>query len=187
MRVVSFQTATTTLQVVALTTAELASMTTLEVSAVKTAQLAALSTAQIAALSSAQIEVLRSEHIRALTTAKIDGLLKSQTSAFNSSQVIALTTDQIKALRTANVASLLPRRQISQHGRKMADCQIGLPLVQQASGVSRGKWHHAQRDPWRTACDSLNQRGHELSGGRICRRQHKGAVRNGGIKNTGGK
>ena len=72
------------------------------------------------------------------------------------------------------LTGLRPRRQVGEHGGKVANRQIDRFQVEQAARVARGERHHPDRDARRIAVHDLNQARHQLGSGGVRHGQHKG-------------
>ena len=74
------------------------------------------------------------------------------------------------------VAGLVASGQVSHHGGKVTDGQVGGLLVQQVARVAGGQWHYAHRHLRRFSCQNAHQLRHQGCGSRVGHGQNKTVV-----------
>ena len=71
-------------------------------------------------------------------------------------------------------AGLAPRREVGQHRRKVADCQVCAFVLQQRARVARAQWQHAHRHVRRFVRQQVHQARHQGRRRGVGHGQHKG-------------
>ena len=89
------------------------------------------------------------------------------------------------AVKGDHAPRLGPRRQVGQHGRKVAHGHVGGFFLKQTAGIAGGEWNHPHGNAGGLALHHLHQPGHQRGRGGVRHGQHKSGCGSGGLKQAG--